>query len=421
MNELPASVGQRLLWLMDHYRGHRNSLNEQVVWHLRGPLDRAALDTAVRRLHERHDALRTTFVSRRRQFLQVVNDPRPVPIAEHDVSGDGQPRLAARDLVTAELTAPIDVSAWPTRVTLVRLAPEHHVVVLTMHHYVSDDWSNALLSRDIRALYAGEPLPEVQWQYPHWAAWHRDQVEGERGPILVDYWRRQLDGARLLALPEAAEVPRGADEPASVCVELTLGPQVTAGLRTLARKHRTTLFPVMLSLFYLALRRATGQSDLTVATLFANRARPEVAETVGFFVTMALLRGRVEPGEPFGELVRRTRSVVMDGLRHQELPSQLLPPGTVAGAGRTDDVMFHLLGSMMSRADMAGDELDDLEAQLDRSRFALEFVVVPRDDDLTALVLCDRDRFLPDWAQALVKDYVELAAAVVAESVGPVA
>ncbi|MBM0236027.1 condensation protein [Micromonospora sp. ATA32] len=420
MDELPASVGQRLLWLMDHYRGHRNSLNEQVVWHLRGPLDRAALEMAVRRLHERHDALRTTFVTRRRQFFQVVNDPQPVAITEHDVSDGGQPRLAARDVLTAELTTPIDVSLWPTRVMLLRLAPEHHVVVLTMHHYVSDDWSNALLSRDIRALYAGEPLPEVQWQYPQWAAWHREQVEGERGPVLTDYWRQQLDGARLLQLPQAAQVARTPGEPASVCVELTVGPQVAAGLRALARQHRTTLFPVMLSLFYLALQRATGQSDLTVATLFANRARPEVADTVGFFVTMALLRAQVKPGEPLGDLVRRTRSVVMGGLRHQELPSQLLPPGTVGGEGRTDDVMFHLLGSMMSRADMAGDELDDLEAQLDRSRFALEFVVVPQGDDLTALVLCERDRFLPEWAQALVKDYVELAAAAVGQPAAPV-
>ena len=405
MDELAVSVGQRLLWLMDHYRGGRHALNEQVVWHLTGPVDRAALDTAVQRLHERHTSLRTTFVTRRRQLVQVVNDPAPVAIAEHDVAAAGQPRRAARDIVTAELTTPIDVAAWPTRVTLIRIAADHHLVVLTMHHYISDDWSNALLSRDIRLLYAGDPLPEVQWQYPEWAKWHSEQLAGERGEALLKYWRTELDGAQLLRLPAP-----GPATGASICVELTIDAEVAAGLRRLARQHRSTLFPVALSLFYLALQRATGQDDLTVATLLANRGRPEVSETVGFFVTMVLLRGRVTAGETFGELVDRTRAVVMGGMRHQELPSQLLPPGTVTGDGRTDDVMFHLLGSLMSRADMQGDELDDLEPQLEHSRFALEFVVVPQGDELTALVLCDSDRFTGDWARSLVEDYVRLAA-----------
>ena len=286
-----------------------------------------------------------------------------------------------------------------------------------MHHYVSDDWSNALLSRDIRQLYHGtEPLPEVEWQYADWAAWQCDLIEGQQGPELIDYWRSQLSGAQLVRLPEHAEIPRVADEPGWVTVELPIDAATTAGLRRLARTQRTTLFPVMLALFYQALRRATGQSDLTVASLFANRTRPEVRETVGFFVTMVLLRCRLTAQQTFSELVRQARGTVMDGLRHQELPSQLLPPGTVSGGGRTDDVMFQLLGSFLARADMEGEELDDLEAQLRRSRFALEFVVVPRGDTLTALVLCDRDRFTPDWAHRLVQDYVDLATTAVEDA-----
>ncbi|MEU5904139.1 condensation domain-containing protein [Micromonospora sp. NPDC047467] len=415
MREEPASVGQRLLWLMDHYRGQQHSLNEQVVWHLRGDCDVAALRRAVDLLHERHESLRTTFVARRRQLVQVINPPRPVELLRVDVSGHADPRRAAREHVATELTTAVDFGVWSTRPTLITVGPEHHVFVLTMHHYVSDDWSNALLSRDIRALYQGEELPEVGWQYATWAAWQRERISGPDSGVLADHWRRQLDGARLVRLPERAEVPRGPDEQAWVSVELTIDPHVAHGLHQLARRQRTTLFPVMLSLFYLVLHRATGQSDLTVASLFANRSRPEVRDTVGFFVSMVLLRGRVVAAEPFTDLLRQVRNQVMEGLRHQELPAQLLPPGSVTGEGRTDDVMFQLLGSFVPRADMSGDELDDLEAQLERSRFALEFVVVPQGDALTAVLMCDRDRFTPDWARQFVKDYVALAAAVVTD------
>ncbi|GIJ18190.1 hypothetical protein Vgi01_48740 [Micromonospora gifhornensis] len=400
---------------MDHYRGQQHSLNEQVVWHLRGDCDVAALQRAVDLLHERHESLRTTFVARKRQLVQVINPPRPVELLRVDTSGYANPRQAAREHIATELSTAVDFGVWPTRPTLITVGPEHHIFVLTMHHYVSDDWSNALLSRDIRALYQGEELPEIGWQYATWADWQRERISGSDSAALFDHWRGQLDGARLVRLPERADVPRGPDEPAWVSVELTIDAHVVQGLHQLARRQRTTLFPVMLSLFYLVLHRATGQSDLTVASLFANRSRPEVRDTVGFFVSMVLLRGRVDDAEPFTDLLRQVRNVVMEGLRHQELPAQLLPPGTVTGEGRTDDVMFQLLGSFVPRADMSGDELDDLEAQLERSRFALEFVVVPQDETLTAVLMCDRDRFTPDWAQQLVKDYVQLAAAVVAD------
>jgi hypothetical protein len=402
-------VGQRLLWLMDHYRGRENSLNEQVLWHLREECDRPALQAAVDALTARHDALRTTFTVRRRQLMQIVHEPRSVPIRELDLSGQADPRQAARRVIAEELRTPIESEVWPTRVTLIRLAAEHHIVVLTMHHYVSDDWSNGLLQRDLRALYRGDTdLPEVAWQYPDWAAWHHGVLESPRRAVLADYWSRHLAGATLPSLPEKASVPRAAGEPGWLSYEVSIPAEVTAGLRRLARTHRTTLFPVMLALFYQTLHQLTGQSDLTVASLFANRDRPEVRDTVGFFVTMVLLRCRV--GER--DLVTQARDAVMNGMRHCELPLQLLPPGVISGPGRTDDVMFQLIGSFMQRADMEGEELDDLEAQLERRRFALEFVVVPQGEGLNALVLCDRDRFDPQWARRCVDLYAELAHAV---------
>jgi len=403
---------------MDHYRGgDGNTLNEQVLWHLRGDCDTAALGRALDALTARHESLRTTFEVRRRQLVQRVHPPRPVPLRTVDVSTAPAPRTAARDLIAAEVVTPIDAAVWPVRALLIRIGPAHHALAVTMHHYVSDDYSNALLSRDLRALHHGQPeLEPVDWQYADWSQWQHTVLTGENLDRLRDYWTGHLAGAVLPALPEKAATPRSAGEPAFVSVERIIDPAVTAGLRRLARDQRSTLFTVLLALFYRVLAGTTGQHDLAVASLFANRNRAEVRQSVGFFVTMVLLRSQVPPDEPFPALVRRVRTVVMEAMRHQDLPFQLLPPGTVSGPGRTDDVMFQLLGSFLERADMAGDELADLEAQLERRRFALEFVLVPQGGALTALVLGARDRFDPDWAAALVDGYVRLAAQVVAEA-----
>jgi hypothetical protein len=400
---------------MDHYQGKDSSLNEQILWRLRGPCDAVAVAAAVTGLSARHESLRTTFRARGPRLTQVVHDPAPVPLREVDVSSAADMALAARAEIEAELLAPIDASAATLRATLVRRAPQDHTLCLTMHHFVTDDWSNAVLSRDIRALYDAAPgavLPPVDWQYGDWSRWQQEVLDGDRRRQLTEYWRGKLAGARLPELPTRAAGSAGDAEPAWVAVEYPIDAAVVERLRELARTQRTTLFPVMLSVFYLLLSRATGQRDLTVASLFANRTRPEIRETVGFFVSMVLLRCAVDPDAPFSDLVRLARGTVMDGMRHQDLPYQLLPPDTLTGAGRANDVMFQLLGSFLTRADMEGEELDDLEGQLSQRRFAFEFVLVPRGEALTALLLCSRERFSPDWADRFVRDYVALASEV---------
>ncbi|MEU5549992.1 condensation domain-containing protein [Micromonospora sp. NPDC047793] len=426
VREEPASVGQRLLALMDHYRGRDSALNEQVLWRLRGPYDHEAMTRAVAALTARHEPLRTTY-PRGRRMRQQIHVPRPVPVPVTDVSAEADPGAAAREIVATEVATGVDASVWPLRPRVVRLDAEHHLVVLTLHHYCSDDYSNALLARDLRSLYAVETgetvdLPAPQWQYAQWARWQADQLSGANLTRLTDYWTGKLTGARLVDLPARRRRPVPDGEPPWISVEHYVDAETTAALRQLARRHRTTLFPVTLAVFYALLYAETGADDLTVASLFANRSQPQVRDTVGFFASMVLLRERFTPDTTLSELIAQARTTVMDAMRHQDLPHQLLPPDTVAGGtGRTDDVLFQLLGSLMTRADMAGEELDDMEAQLERRRFALEFVVVPQGDQLSALLLCSRAEFDPLWADTFVRDYVTLVRRAVADADVPLA
>ncbi|WP_344416954.1 condensation domain-containing protein [Amycolatopsis minnesotensis] len=421
MVELPVSVGQRLLSLMDHYLGEESALNEQVLWRIEGQLDAGALRVALTKLVARHAALRTAFVGNGRRLRQVVHEPSPVALAEADVTGHADPDTAARERVSEEMRRTIDAATSPIRPLLIRIAPATHLFVLTMHHFVTDDWSNGLLSRDLRRLYAAElagaddGLPAVGWQYAEWSEWQRERLSGAGLRELTEYWRHQLDGARIPELPERASAPGEGEQP-WVSVELPIGPETTRALRDLARRERTTLFPVLLSVFSLLLHDETRQRDITVASLFANRGSPQVADSVGFFVTMLLLRTDLDRDSPARELVRATRKTVLAALRHQELPYQLLPPGTISSrTGRADDITFQLVGSLKAREDLSGAEIDDMEGMLERRRFAFEFVVAPHEDRLIALLLCDRQRFDADWAARFVAGYVAVADALAAD------
>jgi Condensation domain len=404
VREEQASVGQRLLWLMDHYQGGQSTLNEQLLWRLPGQADVPALQAALDQLTARHEMLRTTFVERRRHLVQQIHPPTSLPLAIVELAG-----TPVRAAITTELAQRIDPGQGPVRATLFRAADED-VLCLSLHHLITDDWSNALVSHQLRQLYAqqlGEEseLPPVDWQYADWTRWQREMLAGAGRDKLLAHWRSTLAGAALPHLPR-----RGSGPPVRRSAEVNLDPATVTALREVARTQRTTLFPAVLAVFHALLYQRTGQDDLTVASLFANRSRPEVQQTVGFFVNMVALRARVDPAASFTELVRRNRGTVLDALRHQDLPYQMLPPGLIASpTGRPDDVVFQLLDPATSRADVHGSELDELEPQIERSRFDLELALVPMGGTFVALLMYTDHVFDPAGAQRFVHDYSALA------------
>jgi hypothetical protein len=434
VQKIPASVGQRLLWLMDHYRAAGNGLNEQVLMRVGGRCDSGVVREAVQRLSARHGSLRTSFADRGARLSQLVRpEPHPVELREVDISGAADRVAALRAEISGELVRAVDPAGVPLRPTLVHIDGGDHMLVLTMHHFVTDDWSNALISRDIRHLYNeldGVPnelpaLPDVEWQYGDWAVWQHELLNGGQRAGLDAYWRDKLAGARLAKIARPAAPPDAAGERDWRSAKLLLDAAVTASLQRLARSRRTTLFPVMLALFTTLLHEMTGQDDLTVSSLFANRGRSQVRETVGFFISTLLLRCELDPDQPFTELVDAARGTVMGAIRHQDLPYQLLPPDTVeTNNGRADEVTFQFLGSLTTRADMVGNEHEnlDLQDQVSGRRFTLEFILVPEatGGGLYALLLCDRAQFGQPWADEFVRRYVELAQRAAAEPAAPV-
>lgn len=415
LHEAEASVGQRLLWLLDRYRGGAGAVNAPLAWRLRGPLDRTALEAALGDLGARHEALRTTFAMRRRRLVQSVHAPWSPPLEVR--AGDDDP-LAA---LAAEARAPMDAAGWPLRPVLWPVGDDEHLLLANIHHLATDFSSNGIIARDLARLYearatgADADLPPVTWQYAQWADRQRQALAGGRLEALERYWREKLAGAELPRLPYRQGTSSSPAAAPSVVVDFE--PEMVRGLQAIAVAHRTTRFAVLLAVFFAHLHAVTGQRDLAVASLFANRIRPEVRETVGFFVNMIVLRVALDPDAGFAALVRGCRRTVLEGLARLDLPYQMLPAETVragGGSARVDDVVFQYL----AEGDGVRGSLrfEPVPLMVTSGRFAVELVV---HDPQGCMVRFDAGRIDPEWAAGFVHGFSALAQAVAREPDAP--
>ncbi|MFF5229297.1 amino acid adenylation domain-containing protein [Dactylosporangium sp. NPDC000521] len=314
----PLSDAQRRLWFLQRLDPHDASYNMFLVLRLRGRLDRGALRRALDALADRHVALRCAYPEVGGEPAVEVG-PATVPFEELALESSPEPEAAARAAVADRTNAPFDLRGGaPVRASLLRLAPDDHVLCLVVHHIAGDGWSLNVLREDLAALYAGRPLAPL----PPVPANNGDQEAG------LAYWRDRLAGPAVLDLP--TDRPRPAEPThrgAFLGAHLPAG--VTARLEDLAGQARTSLFAVLLAAYQVLLARHTGQSDVLVGSTLAARDRVEIERAVGYFARTVVLRDQVDPAEPFTGLLGRARECVLDALTHAEAPFERLAAGAV--------------------------------------------------------------------------------------------
>jgi amino acid adenylation domain-containing protein/thioester reductase-like protein len=338
---LPLSFAQQRLWFLARMEGFSEAYHMALALRLHGALDVHALRDALDRIVSRHEALRTTFHRDGDDPVQRIAPPDcGFSLQEHDLRGHPHADEALAQRILEEAHEPFDMARGPLfRGQLVRMADDGHVLLLTMHHVISDAWSLGLLSTELAALYrhhregGDDPLPPLPVQYADYALWQRQWLAGDVLEKQTDYWRRTLAGApTLLELP--TDRPRPAQQAfAGDRVPIVLDAALSDALKALSRRHGMTLFMTVLAAWATVLSRLSGQADVVVGTPVANRRRPEVANLVGFFVnTLAL---RVDVSGSVSELLDRVKSATLDAQDHQELPFEQVveivkPPRSLA-------------------------------------------------------------------------------------------
>ncbi|MGC4012795.1 MAG: amino acid adenylation domain-containing protein [Pseudomonas sp.] len=334
--DLPLSAAQSRLWFFWQMEPASAAYNVPGALRLRGELDEPALRRAFDALVARHETLRTTFDEVDGQAFQRIQPAQPLDLARVDLSAEKDAEGAARQLAEVEAQRPFDLRNGPLlRLTLMRLSPEEvadadHVLLLTMHHIVSDGWSIRVLVDEFSRLYgafaAGEELqlPALPVQYADYAQWQRELLAGEEGQRQLVWWTEQLRS-------ETPVLELAADRPRPVVQSYrggSLGFSLDAGLgarlKHLAREQDVTLFMLLLGAYAVLMQRYSGQRDLRVAVPIANRQQLETEGLIGFFVNTQVMPCQLADDESFAALLARLKPLALGAQANQDLPFEQL-------------------------------------------------------------------------------------------------
>jgi amino acid adenylation domain-containing protein len=341
---IPLSPAQQRLWFLAQMEAVSKAYHIPMGLQLKGGLDRVALCKALDRIVARHEVLRTTFAFVEGEPVQQIApaEESRFHLVEHDLRGRSDAREELKRVAAEELGTPFDLQAGPLiRGRLIRLAEDEDALLITMHHIVSDGWSLGVFTNELSTLYGAflrdeaDPLPELKIQYADYAVWQRKWLEGEVLGKQAEYWKRALAGA-----PEVLQLPADHARPEQqsyngAAATLMLDEELTAGLRGLSRKHKTTLYMTALAGWAALLARLSGQDDVVIGTPAANRNRVEIEGLIGFFVNTLALRLGVGGAATVGGLLERVKGQVLAAQEHQDLPFEQVveivrPPRSLA-------------------------------------------------------------------------------------------
>jgi amino acid adenylation domain-containing protein len=453
---LELSFAQQRLWFLDQLEPGSPFYNIPLAIRLSGQLDVTALQRSLDEIVRRHETLRTTFVTESGQPLQVIAPPSPLPLLEVDLGElpEEEREAQARELARQEAQRPFDLARGPlVRVCLLRLAParpaqggpqakqgrrDEHVLLLTLHHIISDGWSMGVLVRELVTLYrafsAGDPspLPDLPIQYADFAIWQRqwlfppedastlgDQRHSQALETQLAYWKQQLGGKLpVLELPTDRPRPptqtfRGAHH------RFTLPPALSTALKTHSQQNEVTLFMTLLAAFQVLLHRHTGQTDIAVGSPIANRNREEIEGLIGFFVNTLVLRTDLSGNPSFRDLLRRVRQVTLEAYAHQDLPFdklvEALQPERDLSRTPLFQVMFALQNAPMERFELPELSLSLMRAESATSRFDLMLSLAEIPNGLVGEVEYNTDLFDASTITRLVEHFQILLEGIVAE------
>jgi amino acid adenylation domain-containing protein len=379
----PLSFAQQRLWFMDQLEPGRSVYSMPGAMRLIGELDVAALEQSIREIVRRHEALRTSFMSERGEPMQVVSDQWELDLPVMDLRhlAEDERVNVARRVANERAQLAFDLSRGLLfRVELLRVAAQDHVLIVNMHHIVSDEWSMGVLVRELTALYAaysrGEesPLEELEVQYADFALWQRRRLQGAPLKQQLAYWKRNLAGLEPLEFP--TDYPRpAAPSHRGGMLRFSISTEVTSQLMELSRREGVTPFMVLLAAFQLLCGRCSGQEDVAVGTDVANRNQAEIEVLIGFFVNQLVMRTNLGGAPSFIDLLGRVREATLGAYVHQDLPfGQLveeLSPRRELSRAPLFQVKLVLQNAPQSDLKLGGLSLQGMDIEYRQARFDL--------------------------------------------------
>ncbi len=426
-SQLPLSFSQQRLWFLNRFESDPAAYNYSLRIDLNGRLDIPVLDRCLVQASRRHEALRTTFACSDGRPHQVIDPNTESRLSIVDLCD--RPRAQASNDADEQASAiakkAFDLERGPLfRATLFRLTETEHVLLLSMHHIVGDEWSMGVLFHELTVLYKAfstnqpSPLEDLPVQYADFAAWQRRSLTSDALAVDWEYWKTKLqDIPTRLLLPTDRPRPalqsfRGARR----CLPLTnvLSDQI----RQTSRQEHVTLFMTLLAAFKTLLFRYTGREDVVVGSPIAGRNRVEIEGLFGFFVNTLVLRTRLGNNPTFRQLLAKVRETTLEGYAHQDMPFEQLverlAPRRDPSRTPLFQVMFAVKNAQQYPLRLPGLTVTTRELDHGVAKFDLAVSVDDQSDKLDIVVEYNTDLFEPDTIDRLLDHYRTLLEAIVA-------
>lgn len=386
--ELPLSFSQQRLWFLDQLEPDSPFYNIPTALRLSGKLDVDALEKSFAEIIRRHESLRTTFKAVRGIPHQVISEDVDLQLEKKDLTASAPEDREAEILRLAKEDAqkPFDLGNGPLlRVMLVKLGDEDNVILLNMHHIISDGWSVGVLIQEVAALYQAftenkpSPLTDLPVQYADFAHWQRNWLQGEVMETQLNFWREQLD-SRAFVLDLPTDRPRPAVQTFRGAVKSKRLPdELLASLKSLSQKEGVSLFMTLLAGFKTLLYRYSGQEHINVGTPHANRNRIETENLIGFFVNTLVLHTDLSGNPSFKELLQRVKDVAFGAYRYQDMPFETLveelQPERDLSHTPLFQVMFVLQNAPMQSLELPGLTFEPIQAPSGTAKFDLSLII----------------------------------------------
>ena len=330
---LPLCMNQEHLWRMDQLMPGTHLFNMPYVYRLSGELNVEALEKALSEIIRRHEALRMVFDEVDGKLVQIVKDGSMFQLPMKDLRGEAPDDLSqqAAVLLLEEREQPFDLATGPLfKSNLLRLTERESFLLVTMHHIISDQWSMQVFNREMVSIYKAysqgrhSPFGDFPFQFGDHAVWEERLLKSGLFDRQREYWKQQLSGP----LPELgfmkSSTPNKELSFRSSRQPIELDETLFRGIKAVARRECCTPFMIILAALDLVLYAFTGQEDIRIGTLVANRRRREAERAIGHFLNTVVLRTRLSPNLSCGQLLRQVREITLAAYAHQELPFEEL-------------------------------------------------------------------------------------------------
>ncbi|PHM11561.1 non-ribosomal peptide synthetase [Nostoc sp. 'Peltigera malacea cyanobiont' DB3992] len=427
--ELPLSFAQQRMWFLYQLESQSPFYNEGLQLRVAGVLNIEALQQSINEIIRRHEILRTTFPAVDGKPLQIISPSLTINIPVLDLQSLEESE--AQQIVTKEARQPFDLSNGPLlRVTLLRLGLESHVLVLIMHHIITDGWSMGIFIQELSNLYRAftldSPLllPELPIQYADFAVWQRQWLTEEIQKQQLNYWKQQLAGA-----PPLLELPTDKPRPpvqtfCGATQEFQIDQNLSKQIKTFSQQSGATLFHTLLAAFVVLMFRYSGQDDICIGSPIANRNRREIESLIGFFVNTLVLRNQIEGNPSFSEFLSQVRQVATSAYTHQDVPFEqvveALQPERSLSYNPLFQVVFVLENFLLDTLELPDVTLTPQFVERGTSQFDLTLAVWETKAGLIGSWEYNSDLFEPDTIARMTSHFQTLLAAIIANPNQPI-